>query len=680
MLLFRFFKSHLYKVTQLILAMVILGCLVPPKNAQAQNKTPNYWNCVNRVGGSWAFGVAPDACDANAFGSDSFITANYAPVIFNEKISDKNAERFRYMQEIYSALTEAAERYLKQRKPGVSAEEMNAFKRTVHALAHGESLFTQYRAYTDGRLKMIRGDSGHGHGLMQLDDRYHFAAVSSGTAWNLMRNFTYSIELLYSGWQVAPSKACMAGANNTWRNRGRAAWASYNGGPSKICRWANPNDAWARNDRNFAQHYDSATWNDYVMNKSKPASIHIACLMDGGTQCPALGVPPSSDVSLPDGTLVASSTGGACVISSGRLYCIDALRDANCLTSNARILSVPPQQLAVYPVIKLNRHQQCHSTHVGLVKVGGFIQRKQPLPFRAAPDAAIVGQAPVGSYQVSDFEVSGAQGQRAYRIQLNGEMVYVDAGNNSTYSSLTAPAAKVTSALLIPTQGDVVKVNNASGATVRATPSASGAVIGTLGMGSQVSILDVYWVNSTNEIYYLIEFKGTEGWIYAGYELPVSSRSQWVSLVLPADVAKSPAYCPAGTRYDSSVSACSDSKDAYGAFTQAMIKSCIESGSGIDCSQALQSNLNGQNVDLWRWESHFTRALHGGAECAQGSTRSERHRFRCVESVNVNGQLTEHIFGPFAASLVNRCVASGGGAACYTNRWSGSFYLALLKQ
>ena len=37
-------------------------------------------------------------------------------------------------------------------------------------------------------------------------------------------------------------------------------------------------------------------------------------------------------------------------------------------------------------------------------------------------------------------------------------------------------------------------------------------------------------------------------------------------------------------------------------------------------------------------------------------------------------------YGPFDARLIERCVAQGGGNACYMNRWNASFLRGLLRQ
>jgi len=242
-----------------------LVLLLASNVAQSQyNATADYWRCDNRVGGSWSFGTVPDACDVDAFGSDSVVRDSFAPLIFDDA-KNINDERLRYMTQMNAAIRDIAEYYLESRKPAASSAEKSAWQHAVRAIANQESWWTHYRKSTDGNLKMIRGDKGHGHGMMQVDDRWHFNALKDGKGWHFVEHVIYGLDVYYTQWQRAANASCVASASD-WHSRTRAAWAAYNGGGSKICRWTNPNDPWARNDRGFAEKFDGMAWENWITN------------------------------------------------------------------------------------------------------------------------------------------------------------------------------------------------------------------------------------------------------------------------------------------------------------------------------------------------------------------------------------------------------------------------------
>lgn len=152
---------------------VILSCFcffIMSQLFGAPNNTENYWQCDNRSGGSWAFGRAPDICDLDHFMPSASVYKLYGKQIFDDSVS-QDYERLRYMDELYAAIKKMATWYITERNPKVSAEEKKFFVRAVMSMAHQESYWSHYRKTARGRLQMMRGDYGHGHGLFQVDDR-----------------------------------------------------------------------------------------------------------------------------------------------------------------------------------------------------------------------------------------------------------------------------------------------------------------------------------------------------------------------------------------------------------------------------------------------------------------------------------------------------------------------------
>jgi hypothetical protein len=560
----------------------------------AYTATPNDWACTNKVGGTWTHGRAPSPCDASAFGPDSFVRSNYAGVIFNDAAASLTDERKRYMQAMYPVIRDASQRYLLARKPGASARELEAFQRGTYATLRQETFWSHYRdaqlsAGQPWLLKMMRGDSGHGHGMMQVDDRYHFVQLQEGKGWNMMQNFTYAMDIYYAAWESAPN-ACLGGVatpsgttaeiDEYWRGRARSAWSAYNGGPTKVCRWQNPADPNVAKDNGYRDNYDNRLWLVDVADLAKAAAIDVACLMDNGPSCP---VPTGG--SIQPGKLLQVGA-AACVLNGSTLECVDDVRDAACLAGRAAfdegsITPVYVAQTTGYARVDHNRHQLCRAQVAGLQSLASAIATLQPLDLRSAPDGMVLGQAAAGSYQVLDFMVVGAQQQkRLYRIRalVNGALTdgWIDAGDAATHASQAIGAAP-TGPGAIAYAGDWVKV--VPNLNMRATPG--GTLLVTIPANSPVQVKEVFGTASANNLYYRVEYTHTDGvlrdgWIFAGNLYPASTLANWALPTTAASAARH-AHCPNGTRYDHHLRQCLSSSQSYGPFTAAATAAPVRS-------------------------------------------------------------------------------------------------------
>jgi len=83
-------------------------------------------------------------------------------------------------------------------------------------------------ACRETNVRNISGDSGHGHGVMQIDDRSHSAFTSSQAVWDVGQNILYAARLLASNIRDAASH----GIDDF--NSLRVAVAAYNHGPGAI--------------------------------------------------------------------------------------------------------------------------------------------------------------------------------------------------------------------------------------------------------------------------------------------------------------------------------------------------------------------------------------------------------------------------------------------------------------
>jgi hypothetical protein len=515
----------------------ILSFILAHEAFPQANPTPDFWQCPNRIGGNWVFGQAPSACDVDPFADARVLIARYPNLVYIDA-ADGSVERRRFMQEIHAVLRDAAEYYIKRRKPSVDATEIESWKRAILAVAHQESFFTHYRNASDGRLKFMRGDFGHGHGLMQVDDRWHFVAVSEGKAVQLVSNIIYSLEEYYAGWERAPRSGCLDSPTN-YRDRARAAYGAYNGGPSKICRWTNPNDVWARNDINFLEKWNQRAWVSFVADPNKKSSVNVSCLAEGGIDCAAPNPSPAPTPQLSEDLIYKRANGQFCLLDRGRLSCIEKASEVACLIDSNRkvraIADLPREFETNTPFDLVNRHIACASKIAGLQSVGSGVELKKDIWFRSEPGGEQIRIAPRGTIaQTLDFQflfqVNNAQEEaRYYRLELDGRTGYIFAGNASDFATWVTPSPRALSAAelrgiampgrnLVTRKGQINLRNAIGGNIITQVPS-----------GTRLRVEARELRGTENFIYYLVTYRGSRGWIYGGRILPERDNNDWIS-------------------------------------------------------------------------------------------------------------------------------------------------------
>lgn len=490
--------------------------------------TPDYWQCANRISGSWNFGQVPSACDVDAFGDPAYVKQTFEPVLYQDAQAS-SSERPRYVREMHTVLRDAAAYYLKQRKPNVTTAEQAAWQRAVYAVAAQETWWTHYRNGTDNRAKMVRGDFGHGHGMMQIDDRWHFAEIQQGKGWQLTQNITYAFELYFSAWERAATASCVGGATN-WRNRARSAYSQYNGGASKQCRFSNSADKWAKNDVNFADKYDKQAWNALISDANQASKVNVKCLMEGNEVCPPIGYTPSTWAN----RLLQLPSGEVCVLNNNALSCVSNLRDNACLAALTGITPQSQELVALssqmgYSMTSTDRHQ-CPTAIMGAKSVSRAIFLNKSINLRTTAGGALLATVPQNStVQVLDWEVRGANVyDRYYKIRYQGKEGWLYAGNSSDYSSWVVDgnyASVNTRSIVQPNYR--AKVVMSGGINLRSTP-ATGAVVAVVPTNSTLTVSAIKIQGETNAVYYQVSYSGRTGWIYGGQAIPNSTLAAWV--------------------------------------------------------------------------------------------------------------------------------------------------------
>lgn len=494
--------------------------------------TADYYKCSDRVGGEYNYGRAPQACNANTFGDDKFVLSTYPTLIYNDTAA--STERARYVDEMNAVIRDAAIYYIKKRKPEVTTAESQHWVLAILATASNESYWSQYRKASDARLKEMRGDVGHGHGMMQIDDRSHLDVINTGIAWNLMTNLTYAMDIFYKNWQTATTKSCVKSATD-YESRTRAAWAAYNGGSAKFCRWTDPNDTWAANDKNFYAHFSKRLWEKYNANPAKKPSIDVPCLIEKKENCPAPGA-GSDQAILNPGILYQTTTGLYCVLASSKASCVKDARDAICLKQVSHYATdtataIKDTALTPYSPATLDRHTLCAQYEPTLYPVSTEIQVQKNTNLRATPGGGIVAVVPKDQVlTILDFELRNApDNDRYYKVNYQGKEGYLYAGMKTDYQSWATQNVSSTLPSSIARVGEFIRVVNAAGINQRSTPG--GTLLKLIPKNTQLQVLDVYVEDSNNKVYYRVSYQGQVGYVYTGLLLPTDTTAEWTEVL-----------------------------------------------------------------------------------------------------------------------------------------------------
>lgn len=184
------------------------------------------------------------------------MSAEYKQLTYDEKqVSD--GERKRFVTEMHSYISDFATAYLKRREPEAKDEDLETWRQLVLATAHQESYWTQYRAGKDGLFRFLRGDGGHGYGMMQVDDRWHRDFITSKKVFDLEQHLIYTLDMLYDTRKDVLKKPC--GGEATGDTLNRSIYSAYNGGPRSKCRWQQ-GSKWSKNDIGFFEKLSEKKW------------------------------------------------------------------------------------------------------------------------------------------------------------------------------------------------------------------------------------------------------------------------------------------------------------------------------------------------------------------------------------------------------------------------------------
>ncbi|NVK25066.1 MAG: hypothetical protein HWE10_09080 [Gammaproteobacteria bacterium] len=514
--------------------------------------TEDYYLCFNQTTWGSGFGSFAIACDVQPWGQPNFVIDNFSSIMYDH--SSQSGERARFMNELYSVLKATTRYYIETRKPDVTDAEVEAWQLANFAKAHQESFWTHYRYSQSGLVQMLRGDSGHGHGLVQIDDRWHFTKIEEGAGWHIFKNITYGMEIFYSEWQSAAGASCVD-SETSWLQRSRAAYSAYNGGPTKVCRWTDPTDVWAQNDQGYLEKIQNAAWLTHITDETVVTEIDITCFMEEQRGCSAaegmVEVDSDNPENWPNREIILES-GESCLLVNGGLECVENSKDLLCLNLQYGVSKgdVFPSssvsdnyQKTIHEPLACYREASPDLAFTGeamkfVGKVNGFAATT-PYIYDRIGGSTTGSQITWGKpYQVLDVVINGLSddnpGQVYYKVKDTYSQGYILVGDFDqldTNTELVDVNSLSKEYVSIARTDDEVTVLSAAGIALTAEPT-SNVAITTVPYETKLDVLSTRLIGNDIEIYYQVEYAGQQGVIYGGKVLNGNTQNNWAAIEL----------------------------------------------------------------------------------------------------------------------------------------------------
>jgi hypothetical protein len=524
-------------------------------SGDAKSGVPFVRECRGKDPGTWNWGEAADGCDATRFGSVSRVKFVYADFVFDRSKADDDNVRKDYMTSVSALLRDLATEYMKARQPDVQDDEVAAFVKAIHTVAHQETFWSHYRIAAKGGYKFTTGDHTVSHGMMQINQRFH-ASRDQDRSFDLVGNVGFGIEHFYDEWASASKSRCINRVKKqtreqTLQNISRAAYSSYNGGPGAICRWTNPKNAWSKNDSNFYRKLKAQEWSEWVRAEDYKLKIDLDCIRSGDELCAV--AKERKDEYIASRALLMED-GSTCVTIDGKsLHCARDTRVFTCLSglspevATATPLKIKSSDREITELPKKfyeNRLELCQKSFPSLASIGDIVTTNLAIAAKKDIDGKTVGFTKKGqSFQILDVDIDlDERAERRYRIRFPNRVEgWISAGDVSNTDKLVTiqrmaletPDAK-TAQHWLPTKGAQIEIAKADGLKLLVSPEtadgASTEVKGKLSKGAKVEVEDVQILGAANEIWLRVKTEADVGYIYAGRTFPTMTIDQWVKV------------------------------------------------------------------------------------------------------------------------------------------------------
>lgn len=355
-------------------------------------------------------------------------------VAASDQSQDVDAQKVMYLSKLYMALGEISEWYILKKDPAMQAFPLKVWKNAVFAKAEQEKMWEQFfmekAKQKEGKDNQKKSKKLIYSSFQQLS----FLSHNDKAAWRFVKLFIDGMENYYFFWKKAASSSCVP--KGDVMARARAAFSSYNGGMSQMCRWHDAFSKVSTIDREFYQKMKQQSWKQYGIKKPV---IEVA-----------KNLPPkmisktieSKKLVLPkilNGQLVSLPSKEVCIMKSGTLNCLSRKSDTVCLSAITKFKNVEAKKVKAtvanqYKIKRLNRFETCENYNSELRPISSLIKTKKKINLRTAPGGKLLGVVPKGVIlRVKDFKLESLDEKHAYyKVSFDGKKGYIYAGTEKT--------------------------------------------------------------------------------------------------------------------------------------------------------------------------------------------------------------------------------------------------------
>ncbi len=389
------------------------------------------------------YGALDLGCDADQFGDVSRIKLVYPMLVLDRRSNDADYYK-EYITNVNATVKAVARAYYLQRVPDAKAATLAAWEKAAVAVAAHESKLSHYRISDDGRYKLMTGDHLVSHGIMQVNQNFNANAILD-SSFDFVGNVVGGLDTYFVEWNRAIKQDCYMkslGKNPSLElmleNRARSAYSAYNGGPGRLCRFADTKSHYRSHDAAFFDTLHNRPWAKWVKDEKRAAPVNVKCLIEGNTLC-AMAKPAriefikSRPLLLGDGRTCVTENGTDLVCSKdARIFSCLAHLDPDILENDPMKLDAVPQGSNVTNIS--DRDELCNRRVKGLIKVGSQVVLRKEILMRETIGGSPIGNAKTNRvYSVTDYDLrlDGKTERYYHLVTPNGSEGWVYGGSDS---------------------------------------------------------------------------------------------------------------------------------------------------------------------------------------------------------------------------------------------------------
>lgn len=357
------------------------------------------------------------------------------PMVQQPATADINSERVIYLSKLYMALGEISGWYIQKKDPKINAHKLKIWKSAVFAKADQEKLWEQF-FIEKSKQKEVPDKTDQKKLTYSNFQQLNFLSHNDKAAWKFVKLFIDSMENYHFFWEKAASANCVP--KGDVMAQARAAFSSYSGGMSSLCRRTNAYSKVSEVDRTFFQNMKDQSWKDY--GKKQP-TIEVAKQVIQKKLPSTIKATPVKDKlpKLAKGEVVQLPNREVCLYEGNKLNCLKRTSDLVCLASVGKLKNLEPTKLkksvaSNFKVKKLNRFETCENFNSELRPISSLIKTKKKIKLRATPGGKFLTVVPKGVIlRVKDYKLESLDEKHTYyKVSFDGKKGYIYGGTEKT--------------------------------------------------------------------------------------------------------------------------------------------------------------------------------------------------------------------------------------------------------